>query len=434
MFCAAADHEPRTRPLLFVIRSLAIAILVATMAPGQTVITDPKKIADAARLLGTLHGEPLDCDVQQIGPHFIFSLRLRAGYVCHLPLARPEVQGQKWLALTRITPRQRNSSPVYLSDTVQLPPGGSSQLEAAVEGSYWLGEGRYAVKFLMVDGRGDGCRAKWQIDARLNPGVHDLKPVLARGTVASSWNIEAPRQRGKPIGRLTILLHAASLQQTQTLLSAMDKSMLLDAVVALMDEVPAGPVRLVVFNLEQRREILRKDDFTLDALPEVAEALNAVQPATVDYSTLRNPGGTADFIEHLVNEEIQAAEPSGAVVFVGPRSIYKNKPSPSFGPPPGARAQFFYLVCAPRNTLPVPLHHVAGWRLKGEDSDIQPYPDRRPLYRTVPAMDPRAWSDYGPDSIQHVVDQLRGKTTIVDSAVSFADAVAQIAHLSGATW
>jgi len=107
----------------------------------------------------TLGGDQPGCEVLPLRPHFIFSLRLQAGYVVRLPLAQSQDEGQKWIVLTRITPQEgNNNNPVYLSDVVQFPNGGVSGQESIVEGSYWLGEGRYAVKFLMFDSRGDVCR------------------------------------------------------------------------------------------------------------------------------------------------------------------------------------------------------------------------------------------------------------------------------------
>jgi len=294
----------------------------------------------------------------------------------------------------------------------------------------------------MFDDRGDACRREWQIDARLNSAVRNFKPILAPGTVKGVLSDGEARAAGaKPVSHLTILLHAASVLQMQTQLGTLAKAMLLDATVALMDEMPARSVRLVVFNLEQQKEILRKDGFTLDALPEVAQALNGVQPATVDYSVLQHPGGTADFIENLVNQEVHASEPSDTVVFLGPRSIYKVKPSSSFALPPDAKQQFFYLVCEPTGILRTSSRSASGWGAQGLTMGFPPIVHGE----TTPQPDPTAppilpddvqWTNYGPnhgpDSIEYTVDQLRGKTVQVDSVESFADAVNRIVRLSRA--
>jgi hypothetical protein len=412
---------------------LTVGFLAVTALSGQNVLNDPKKIADAQKLLDTLRGDEMRCEVSPKKPHFIFSLRLQAGYLVHVPLTESQVQGQRWIALTRLTSKEGNGKPVYLSDVVQFPRGGNSQHEATVEGSYWLGAGRYAVQFLMFDERGDVCRNQWHVDARLNSGVRNFTPILALGEVAGNSVSEVPAPAVKPVGRLTILLHAASLLQKQSSLGDLDKAMILDAMVALMEEMPAVSVRLVMFNLEQQKELLRKDGFTIEALPEVARAFDAVQPATVDYSVLQNPTATVDFIQSLVKQEIHASEPPGAVVFLGPRSIYKDKPAPNIDLPPDARQRFFYLLW---ERPPVGSGLVFGPGQQGQvgqmGHSIDPFTGLRGPGGSVSDWPTRInfGPNNGPDSIQYTVEQLRGKTLKVDSVESFANAVAEIVRLS----
>jgi hypothetical protein len=430
-----------SHPLQVAIRTLAIGVLAATVVSGQTVLNDAKKIADAGKLFDTLRDDQSGCEVSPLKPHFIFSLRLQAGYVARLPLAH---SGQKWVVLIRITAQEGNGIPVYLSDVAQFPGGGVSGQESKIEGSYWLGEGRYSATFLMFDSGGDVCRKDWQIDARLTSGVSEFKAILAPGTVGGSLGPNGGLALGaKPIDRLTILLHASSVLQRQTLLGPLDKAMLLDGMVALMEELPARSVRLVVFNLEQRRELLRKDGFTLEELPEVARILDALQPAAVDYSAVQNPGGTVHFVENLLNQEMHASEPSEAVIFLGSKSIYKSKPSPSFGLAPGVKQRFFYLACEPtRFLLPRSSTLSEGdWGAQGLAMGLPtPSPPGGAIQPNAPDNPPNVpndlvWKNYGPnagaDSIEYAVGQLKGKTLQVDSPVSFAEAVAKIVHLTG---
>jgi len=430
----AAGNGCWARRLTLAVCWLVTGGLAVTAVSAQTILSDPKKIADAENLFETFRGNELGCEVMPVRPHFIFSLRMQAGYICQLPLTMSQVRGQQWLALTRITPQAGKRSAVYLSDRVRFSAGGNQEPAAIARGSYWLGEGRYSVEFLMADGGGDACRSKWQIDARLKPAAHNFRPMLAPGTASGSWATEAPAQAAKPLDRMTILLHAASLMQLQTLIGTMAQEMLLDGTAALIGEMPARSVRLVVFNLEQQKELLRKEGFTLAALPEVAQALNAVQPATVDYRSLQNPHTAADFVEKLVNTEIHAAEPSDAVVFLGPRSIYKDKPSPDFGLPPGAKQHFFYLVCAPTGMLRSSRAHATSWGAQSANVGLQPFPVA-PTYQEDPILH-NTWTKFGPhagpDSIEFTVDRLRGKTMMVDSVESFADAVAEISRMLGA--
>lgn len=57
---------------------------------------------------------------------------------------------------------------MYLSDVVRLPPVPKTKLMATSSGSYWLGEGRYTVKWLLFDNGGRVCRKEWQVEAQLS--------------------------------------------------------------------------------------------------------------------------------------------------------------------------------------------------------------------------------------------------------------------------
>src|ERR1017187_894846 len=91
-----------------------------------------------------------------------------------------------------------------------------------------------------------------------------------------------PVRRPDPVPpkRLTILLDAAPLtfgRSATSMISSSDQVMLLGALSALLERVPASSVRLVVFNLEQQKELLRRDGFTLQSIDEVAGTLNQLR-------------------------------------------------------------------------------------------------------------------------------------------------------------
>ncbi len=430
-------------------RLLAIGALTAVAACAQAVVDTPKKIEDARKLLDSVEGRASGCGVVPIGPRFNFTLRLQAGYVGQIPLRQAQTP-QKWVVLARITPQQGEKNPVYLSDVVQFPARSNAQdaesggFKASLSGAFWLGEGRYRVKWLAFDGDGDVCRKEWQIDASLKSNERKIGPLMAPNTVAAvSAGVEVRPPGDKPaLGRLTILLHAASLQQGENVVGPIAKGLLLDALIALMDQMPAGSVRLVVFNLDQQKEIWRKDGFTLEALQEVAKALD--EPGAVNYRALQNSGGALDLVESLTNQEIHASEPSGAVVFLGPHSIYRSKPVSAFTVPPGAKQRFFYLLVPNTQARRGPglVGRGGGWPVGGhppgfptagpnsqaDDPDIL-LPNTRPA--TPAGNRSGVRPNNGPDTIQFVVEQLGGKVLKVDSPDSFANAVAEMKRMLG---
>ncbi|HEX3875387.1 MAG TPA: hypothetical protein VHW24_00265 [Bryobacteraceae bacterium] len=417
------------------IRLLIAGVLATRFGLSQNLLSDAKRIADAQKYFEALQSGNSGCEVLPIQPHFIFSLRIQAGYAVRLPSVESAAQEQGWVSLTRITPQVRNRKPVYLSEVVKFSVADLSTPAATIEGSYSLGEGRYDATFLMFNSRGDVCRKDWQIDARLNSEVSKLKPLLAPGEVGSSQGPALARAVGsKPGLRVTILLHAASVLQGQTLLTNLDKTMLLDGVVALMQELPASSVRLVVFNLEERKQLLSENSFTLDELASVAKVLDALQPAALDYRAIQL--GSADFIESLLTHEMRASAPSEAVILLGPKSIYKDKPSPKLRVPARVTQGFFYLLCDPTRLL---LHgrstlSSGGWQAQGQAMGFPSRPSRGANMGSVAPYD-FVWRNYGPnhgeDTIEYAVGRLRGKTMQVDSPASFADAVSKLAGVAG---
>jgi hypothetical protein len=401
----------------------AMGLAAVTLVSAQTVLTDPKKIADAQALFDTLQDSQSGCQVSQVKPHFIFSLRMQAGY---LGQPGPSRSQAKWIVLTKITPEGKNPSPEYLADVVTSQPAGDHA--APIEGSYWLGRSRYSVDFLMFDGAGEVCRRQWQIDARLNSPVASFKLIVAPGAVADNFSDIRIPAGSKRIGRLSILLHAASLLQNQTSLLNMDRALLLDATAALIQEAAPRSVRIVAFNLEQQKELFRNENFTAAALADVARALSAVQPVTVDYRSLQNHASTSDFIQGLITRELQASESPDAVVFLGPRSIYKDKPASAWELPHGLKTRFFYLLW---ERPPF----GSGAFLRNAQGEIVPtYSGGPPMAIDVDSYPSSNYGpNSGPDSIQYAVDRLRGMTLKVDSASSFAYAAAKVVHLSGAS-
>jgi len=420
---------------LVALRLPALWALGTSCLWAQAVLQTPKQIADAKELLETYRGRPAHCEVTPTGPRFNFTLRLRAGYFARVALRGARAK-QKWVVLMRVTPLKGDKTPVYLSEVLPFAVQANNGREGEVRGFFWLGEGRYAVKWMMFDGAGDVCRKQWEVDARLTGAERKVQALMPPNTVQGvSWS--AGRRGGAPVvGRLTILLHAASLEQGKAEPGMQSKGALLDALSALMAEIPARSVRLVMFNLDQQAELLRADGFTLERMPEVAKAMDAV-PWAVDYRLLQDPGGRVDLIEKLAAEEMRAAEPADAVVFLGPHSIYNGKPSAAFARSEGAKQRFYYVMYG--NTAvrrggmgggggggAIPGYEgIRGTMVMGDPGPLTP-PEGSAGTGPSPARVTGVRRNNGPDSIQYAVEQLGGKVLKVDTPDSLARAVAEM--------
>lgn len=337
-------------------RCAALAVLLlAGPACAQTVVA-------AAGLAGVLDDfathagdTALRCEVTPFHPVLSFAFRFQAGYTFHVPFQVPfqvpqdqyAVPTPGWRVLTKITPADGNRAPTFLLADYQ--PANVSQAESNfdIRGIYFLGVGRYSVESALRDGRNRICRKEWQVEVKAPPGVNAGRSALPPGAVRAFSVLSGPDSRTPddtaPV-RLSVLLNAAAFSTRRTALRPPERLVLLNALTALLERVPARSVRLVVFSLEQQQEVFRNENFDLSALDKVAAALDALQLAAVDVHVLQKPMGHVELLTGLVRQELRAPSAADTVVFLGPMSRYGNKISElALEKPGGAKPRFFYV-------------------------------------------------------------------------------------------
>ena len=406
------------------VRPALIALLVTTAAGAQSVI-NPARAARAERTLEAHEGgAPLRCDLTPLKPALNFGFRFQAGYVFHVPLNQYSGPGHGLIAITRITPEGGDAKPVYLSHRMALPAVPKTNMEAEVGGVYLLGEGRYSVKWLLLDDSGRVCRKEWRIDAKLGRSERSVKLAIPERTVADLSLRTLPARPRSPDDaapfRLTVLLNAAPLAPRRTSMRAGDRVMLLATLASFLERVPARSVRLIVFNLEQQKILFRQDGFTPDEMDQVAQAINELQLGLVDYHVLQNRTGHLDLLAGMVNEELRAPEPSDAVVFLGPQARFADKISEDvLEKPHGTAPHFFYLQFMP---FPRIAPSVAPPPLARQGPPLPPPPPVPGAGLAEPGM---------PDSISIAVAKLKGKTITLHTPGEFEKAIEQVERRTG---
>ncbi len=148
------------------------------------------------------------------------------------------------------------------------------------------------------------------------------------------------------LNRLTILLHAGPLFPRRTRFRPEDQLVLLGTLSSLLESLPAHSVRLVVFNLDQQKELFRSDTFTPKDFDEAVESMDNLQLQLVDYRTLANQRGHIDLLSDLFQKELAAPEPSDAIIVLGPPARYEDKVPASIAEGQTA-PPVFYLECRP---------------------------------------------------------------------------------------
>ncbi|HUA59882.1 MAG TPA: hypothetical protein VML19_14075 [Verrucomicrobiae bacterium] len=398
--------------------ALALSILAAMAAPAQTILPQDR----AAMFFGRPDLGELVCRATGRHPTLDFSFRFRAGYLLSVPMKQYRGPGHHWYVVVQVYPVSGGPA-VAFADRFDLPPVPPTDLIAETGGAFMLGQGDYHAKFLLVDDLNRGCRAEWNIRAQPSLGEGNAKLAIPAGTIEEAGPRSA-RSASAPalpsIGRMTIFLNAAGSTPDQV--HADDAITLIGALSSLLDLAPARAVRLVVFNLDKRQEIYRRENFGPDQIDEVRQAMLNLQLGTVDVKTLQNPAGGAGMLADLVTQELHAQDPSDAVVFLGSRAWSKDKAAAI--PKPGPGAPGFFYVEYMRRSFP-PSSVGVGPSPSPGGLGIPAGMGRRA--GTVLPSEPNARGDWS-DSIHNLMDKIGGKTLVVTSPGDFASAMRRVAR------
>jgi hypothetical protein len=374
---------------------LAIVGLAVSLPVAAQVIVNAARLAPLLRTFDEKPGETaLRCDVTPIRPALNYGFRFQAGYRVVMPANQFLGPKHRWFVLTRITPKAAGGQPVYLANSQVLTNVPQTTMQLQFGGGYLLGEGAYDVNWVLFDERDRVCRSNWHVDVHRNRHERSVEVAMPPDTV---WDFSLRGARLLPRNpddaaslRLTLLLNAAPMFPRRTHLRPGDIGALISAASSLLERVPARNVRLVLFNLEQQKELYRNTDFMLENMPEVAQAMNSIELNTVDFQVLQNRRGHVDLLADLVRQELKAEPPSDVVLFLGPSSRYEDRiPADLLERAPGRAPQFM---------------------------DIQILP----LFAPAPSF---------PDVIRNAISRLGGKTVQVRSPGEFAKAIARLERM-----
>jgi hypothetical protein len=290
-------------------RQLIFATLLAWVAAAQTVVSPADIPAAKKRLESNESEKVLRCYVDTSKAELNFGLRFQAGYVLGVPLVQYSGTRHSWQIVLRITPE--SGEPTYLTDRFELPSLVDSQYTGETPGTFLLGEGRYDAEFAAIDDKDRVCRKEWKLDAAIGRGERVVKVAIPPHTVADlSWIGSVVTPPGTPVPRrLTVLMNGSEPYQPSDwepyrrvivphtagpeIETPMDyRSALVGILAALLEKLPGTAIRLVVFDLDQRKETLRQDGFTLKDIDKAAHAANNTEPLGGDRPRAAGSAGS----------------------------------------------------------------------------------------------------------------------------------------------
>ena len=408
-------------------RRFVILMGIATGASAQSLV-EPERAAEVRQAFEHASGDaPLRCEIAPVRTALTFGFHFQTGYRLAVPLAQFTGPGHHITAYVRVTPENR--APVYLTTNLSFPDLPGAKGDAVADGMFDVGEGAYEVALLATDDRQRACRSTWRIQARRSGVERQIVPADPPGSVAERGSAGTAAAPPNPpdIGRLTILLHAAPLSPNRPKLLPDDVSLLTESVSAVMRQWPARSVKLIAFNLTQRSVLLSKDRFGPAQLEELASRLEQTDLGTVNYRVLQGRENPLALLNELIQQDLQGAQPAGAILLLGPKAPYRNEDFSGLAERGPRELPIFYLQFLARQTL---IPNTPG-RSGGSGPPMNrgmrgQYPDDPDilLWPAVTSVSGPALSM--PDGIQRLIARFKGDTIAIRTPHDLADAIHRI--------
>jgi len=324
------------------VRILLIGVVCAAGLCGQSRIQESATGAvllnqnDLSVLEGGEKRRDIACKVTPRRAEMGFDLRLRSGYDVELTLEGSGPVSPELMVIARVRPVGSEGKELHLYQRLRVPiPEGGIRQESftgGFSGAFLVGEGKYAVDWLLRDPAGRYCADFWEFEAKAPLRVKAEELELA--PVPDPF-MDEPAVKTADGVAVKVLVNYEPQRQEE----------LLGMVRAIARDPRVGPVSLAVFNLEQRKVLVKQERVEF---PKLKEALEGFQTGLVDAKVLSGAdGGVERFLAELVDApELGTAE---TVVFLGPPSGVDERLGTEWrtgngGPGP---ARMFYLRYQP---------------------------------------------------------------------------------------
>lgn len=389
----------------------------------------------AHRLQASLSAElPLNCEWSRTAPALSYRLQIQFGYLVEVPLSQFPGKGHELWALLEVTPRDAEAkAPSFFLRHYELPPILATDFSAKFNGALQAGEGTYDVAATLFDEQRRSCRAEWQV--HVNPTKDERAALTGMPAHAvagvTSANSQATNRAGNTVNRLTILVHATSADPGQSVLTGGDIRMLTDALGAILEELPARDVRVVIFSLARQEEFYRQNGFRQQDIDHVTEILGNIGPGAVDVSALVS-ARSFDAVAGLLNRELTDPARPDLIVFLGPPGLTNDR-SHRYIFAQRTLPPIFYIECAARVRNGRSEYNYSDYGSDGPPRVVST--DGRLMNGSANPQVPRAVSRPQPglgansnefNTLRHTVSALKGKTFLVWRPLDLAEALEKI--------
>ena len=339
---------------------LPLMLLGAHMALAQTVMTGLTGAgtsrlfpADAAALEPGESKSSLGCAVRPSGPELGFDFIFHVRFEVAVKLRDLAGDGNLLTAIFRVVPDGRAEAAVYFQQKWRVPAlpedaAGATSLESA----FSVGEGDYAVDWMMRDLHERVCSAHWRISAKSPIRRGSFPAGLPPGSAAAAGTGMSPEPETPADGpdrriAVAVLLNLSPPRASSAKIPPEQREALLAILRSITREPRIGTISLTAFHLAHRQVIFQQDNIRPIHLENHKQAIDSLSLGTVDIAQLLEKDAEARFLAGVAAGETQRTRPD-ALIFVGPRTVDEAEMTRDLTKElRDARLPVFYLTYAP---------------------------------------------------------------------------------------
>lgn len=300
--------------------------LIKASAPGEPVTLLP---SDLQILESPNLRKDLPCVVTPRKTELGFDLRFHAGYDVLVPLSELEGNDDMLTLIFRVYPQGDKDHPAYFSQHIKVPEiDDDAKGDAALQGSFEVGEGNYHVDWLMRDRSDRPCSGSWDTEASLSAKDHDVALFIGPKQIQED---QFEPFRDDPLNRATksdkdplnvkLLVNFAPQTRDAAALPPVDLAALITILKTIEHDSRVGKVSLIAFNMQEHRVLFRQESADQINFPALGTALQSMKLGTVTVQNLGQKHGDTDFLSSLIEKEVAAPSHPDAVIFAGPKTV-----------------------------------------------------------------------------------------------------------------
>jgi hypothetical protein len=274
--------------------------------------------------------QDLTCTVTMGKPVLGFDLKYHVSYEVTMPLT--ELEGDENMLSILFRVEQKNqANPVFFSHRIRVPKiEDITKGDAYFSGSFDIGEGDYAIGWLMRDRAERVCANFFDVDAHLADKDREIKLDLPPGKIAATemeqFLPEPPVARvPDSLLNVKVLVNFAPQKSRASSLQPLDTQALVSILRGIARDPRVGKFSVVAFNMQDQKVIYRAQNTDHIDFPAIGKALDNIKLGTVDLSRLSDKDSDIKFLGGLLREELTSVDEAvDAVIFAGPKVMLES--------------------------------------------------------------------------------------------------------------